>query len=172
MKINLVAFFIICTTGVFSQSIENLNQVGGFKEFKIGDLKSKWLPFLRPDKSSKYDDYYYTGSNIKTAFGHEISWIILRFNSEHRLQFIMISLENEENIIGLAMLNRTILEAFGETTGKNDNPPQAFVKFWKGDNITLCLDGTYNISNGLYVIMLTYVDNKFYENNHVNNNDY
>jgi hypothetical protein len=157
---------------VFSQSIENLNRAGGFKNIKVGDLKSKWLPFLSQDKSSKYDDYYYTGKDMNTAFGHDIDWIILRFNKENKVQFIMISLKNEENVIGVALINEAISNAFGEVTGKNDRPPLSFVKFWKGESITLCFDASYNPSNGLYITMLTYVDNKFYENDQINSKDY
>jgi len=102
-----IFIFTICVS-TYAQSIDKLDKANGFKEFKIGKPKSKWVDEIKPLKNGAYK---YLGENAKAAFGSAINKLYLRFDSLGNLSGIYVSVKGlmgkdgvrgYKNIIGLA----------------------------------------------------------------------
>lgn len=73
--------FSLIFSNLFSQSISNLDEKNGFKDFKLGSTLDSYNSSIRllatfPDKSKIY---LYTGSCCKTLFSYSLDTIQLRF---------------------------------------------------------------------------------------------
>ena len=93
-----ISFFLslILTTSSFSQTINDLENKKGFKEFRLGDSYHKWSNQLREiSNTSNNSDklYHYEGYCCRQAFQNEVDHIFLSFK-DNKLIDITVFLKN------------------------------------------------------------------------------
>ena len=163
MKFFIVLLFSCYAAFVFSQSTSNLDLAGGFKDFKIGDPKSKWVNNLGSKNSRLSNTYTYTGSCCTTAFGKKVSAIGLSFNDHDKLVEIFVEMQDRCQGEDVQQFLNTIKASFGRQTSvdvKNDNSGDMTYE-WDGDKVVMAFVGKYKgADNGGWAITLIFIDEK------------
>ena len=88
-KLTISILSLISTLVSFSQSINDLENKKGFKEFKLGDSYNKWSNQLKEiNNSTNYSEklYHYEGYCCKQAFQNEVDHIFLSFKDNKLIE--------------------------------------------------------------------------------------
>jgi|AntAceMinimDraft_9_1070365.scaffolds.fasta_scaffold06022_3 hypothetical protein len=102
-KFTAFIFLVLFMTGIYSQTIEKLDEKNGFKDFKLGDTYSKWQNQLSAvgyweDGTRKY---LYTGNCCTNVFNYPIDMIKLRFS--------------DNKLVGIYIKTKKFQKGFAET---------------------------------------------------------
>src|SRR5688572_6446878 len=97
MKTKVLLSIIAITltfSATFGQSLADLDAKNGFKDFKIGDLYSKWQANLQYEGygADSTKQYTYTGACCNMVFDYPVETITLYFK-DNKLVVITIELE-------------------------------------------------------------------------------
>lgn len=153
MKFFFLFFSIlIIFNGLSAQSITQLDQKNGFKEFKIGDSYSKWrdqLDYIGSKNNGKNKAYLYKGECCKMVFEYPLEEIMLVF-IDNKLNSIRLTLEQiqkkyelsgsytEIDLSTFKSLNSSFIKLFGKPTdfftSEND---EKFFCTWNGKKVLL-----------------------------------
>ena len=121
----------------YSQTTAQLDQKNGFKEFKLGDAKSKWVSQLGRPNARLANTFDYAGECCREAFGFPLQNIGLSFSQANKLSTIYLQygaqpLEQFRSILG------SMNSAFGKASAFDSNDRTGDVKAqWFGDKVTL-----------------------------------
>lgn len=150
-KITLLAFMLIATNSLFSQSIKDLDTKNGFKEIKLSDNYSKWESDLKFSRNIGDDGklYKYTGNCCEKLFEYKIDNIDLHFqdNKLVAIYITTVKLQESKDISGKSTLyygddaqsiNSSIAFLFGEPTSKRmpEDSDNIFLD-WQGEDVML-----------------------------------
>jgi len=150
-KITFLAIMLIITNVLFSQSIKDLDNKNGFKDFKLSDSYSLWeddLIFLN-NIGNDTKLYNYEGNCCEKLFEYDIAKIALIFK-ENKLVSLRITtrkLQESKDVSGKSTeyygkdaqsINSSLAFLFGEPTSKRvpENSSAVFYD-WESENILL-----------------------------------
>ncbi|HYV95016.1 MAG TPA: hypothetical protein VE978_24795 [Chitinophagales bacterium] len=163
-KIFLTLILLICSRIILcAQSINDLDNNGGFKDFKIGDPKSKWQQYLGNPCSKIGNTYWYIGDCCRTAFGLPVTNIRLTFGfDDNKLQAIVVYFGDTMEMDKVLELLNHIKAAFGKpNAGGGDEKTGNMEMQWIGSKIVLTLIDTYHTGNpGGYETLICFMDEK------------
>jgi hypothetical protein len=132
-----------------AQTVKNLDDNNGFKQFKFGDSKQKWLPHLLKSSINFQETYECTDICCTTAFGYTVSQKLLSFDKNEKLTRIVLHLKERQQADGQRAFYNNIVSAFGPPTGKEistDNSGNINFQ-WSGRKVTLTM---YNFYKGAF----------------------
>ncbi len=144
-KLTLICLLI--STGMFSQSIEKLDEKNGFKELKLGDTFYKWqqnLTYQRTDDNVKI--YFYNGECCKTIFGFSIKSILLYFADNKLIKIGLLhktTPESEGYKIDASKIFSGIVDSFGLASSKDNISDGKVIMYWFGKKVGLFSTWTY-----------------------------
>src|SRR5688572_21964275 len=99
--LTLAVISTILTTNSFSQSIQELDRRNGFKQFKIGDSKSKFSKYLKNSSvpNDDYVTYRYLSDSLDdySVFGYKFDGIMLKFDKKDKLASLIVLKEYGAN---------------------------------------------------------------------------
>ena len=153
-------FFVLQIASTSAQTVDDLDTNGGFKDFKIGDPKSKWSQFLINPSTTLANTYEYSGSCCSTAFGYSLQRIGLTFNDKDKLEKIWLIYKDRQQAAGQRQLYNTLVAAFGKPTGGKADDNSGDMTFeWDGKKIVLAMINTYKgAAEGGWEIAIMIVD--------------
>jgi hypothetical protein len=155
LLINIFATFLICT-GVFAQTIDQLDKKNGFKDFALGDGFSKWQSQLKLERN--WDDgsrtYLYRGTCCNMVFNYPVEKIQLKFKNN---KLVVISITTEKFQKGyresgeyskwrpddFESIKASIATLFGEPTLYDPVGSLNVTYIWKGKRVLLTSEYQY-----------------------------
>lgn len=141
--------FLISST-VTSQNIQKLDEKYGFRDFKFGDLYSKWEAQLDLiETSNEKSSYNYKDNCCESFMGVKIDGIALEF-SNNKLNSITIVFDNNNSSDISTKLNEyskikdKIIEEFGKPIKvKKDANTGEINSYWLGQKVAMDLSSQY-----------------------------
>ena len=163
MKKIITLYLFFLTSISFGQTINSLDAANGFKEFHFGDPKSKWISQIIKSKAGFENSYNYIGSCCQTAFGEDVSDIILTFDKDDKLVMFFVALKDNQEALGQKQFFNTLKAAFG-TPDASDFPVNSSGEAtgdmnyqWQGSKVLLSVGFTYvGVEKGGWQISLMY----------------
>lgn len=151
------------STVFYGQTIEKLDERGGFRDFKIGDSFQKWSSQLeyRSDLN-KVKTYTYKGECCRTLYGSELESIVLGFIDNKLAMITLLSrnvpVNGEPIVTNPGRFSYKFIEDFGKDFTFSQNESEGKMQLvWKGKKITLTsmfkFLGTYK--GELFMIVIT-----------------
>ncbi|WKB79901.1 hypothetical protein QYR09_09060 [Cellulophaga lytica] len=140
MKHTIIIFILSISSLSYSQSTKDLDLKNGFKDFKFGELKSKYENKIEPIFNSS-DMFLYKGSEPKDLFGWDWHSIYLKFYG-NKLGYIQSYwLDNE---IIFQNIKDKLIELFGKPTfvaPYSQKFKAGLLEYveWEGKNVTMTL---------------------------------
>lgn len=131
-----VTVLILCTLNVMTQTTNNLDSQGGFKEFHLNDKQSKWTgEITKQINGSPF--YEYTGTCCQTIFGLTVDKIGLQFTSDSLLSLILISTKNMMQGNELTPLINSLKSEFGSPYAVTPEANSDMTYQWVGEKVVL-----------------------------------
>jgi len=150
----------------FSQTLNKLDEMHGFKDFKLGDSFEKWQAYfskITHQDSSIYG--VYSGKCCKTAFYEELDNVVLKFNQRNELDQIFLKYKNPTKDI--EKIRNDYVKAFGESNYfASDDKTLDLEYLWLADQTILRLHFDFDIDAigwNIMVIIETVTDKKIDE---------
>lgn len=148
---NLLKLTLMClliSTGVFSQSIEKLDEKNGFKDFKFGDSYSKWQQNLTYEGTKdNVKRYFYKGSCCNTIYEYPIEVITLDFADNKLVQIALLHKDVPKSgsytVMDMDKIYSKLIDSFGVFTTKDSTSEGKLFLFWFGKKINLLHVYTY-----------------------------
>jgi hypothetical protein len=135
----------------FGQTISELDSKNGFKDFKIGDLLSKWQSNLTFDGT--WDDgskaYLYNGTCCNKVFDYEVAKTILRFKDNKLVGIYITTKKFQEGYTSSGVYTKwrpddfeSIKNSFTYLFGPpfsttKDDKTGSIIHIWRGKKISL-----------------------------------
>ncbi len=175
MKEVIIIFFLAITNCAYGQN-EALDKKGGFKNFKIGDDKSKFITNLKviPGSNSELTSYKYIPNDKSEfrVFGIMFDGIMLGFSKENKLTsfFLVKDYDNSNFKNGLENYSSILFELHNlfdkPTKDISDESKSLTEYYWEGNKISLYLTHTYKGIIDGSIISIMILDNAIDSKNH------
>ena len=126
------------------QTINELDKKFGFKDFRLGDPKAKWMPQLTLRSTGATNTYRYNGSCCREAFGAALKDIGVAFDRNEKLKNIFLIFRDRKQGEDLTRFFGTIEQAFGESTAQDANSSSGDItRQWAGKAVILTVYARY-----------------------------
>lgn len=139
LNLCIVVLIIFNISSVLAQDISKLDDLHGFKDFKIGDSLYKWKNDLSNIQYSYLDSTTtaaYTGNCCKTAFYKELELIQLEFDKNLKLVTIFASFK--EPVKDIDPILNEYIRLFGKNNyGSSDDKTMNLQAVWLADKTLL-----------------------------------
>lgn len=144
LYLTTVLSFILGLYNSYAQSLSDLDRRHGFKDFRLGDPKSKWISQLTLRSSGTTNTYEYNGYCCKEAFGSSLKEIGVAFDRTDKLKSIFLVFRDPKQGDQLRNFLGTIEQAFGGATGQESNDNTGDItQQWAGKETTLTVYAKY-----------------------------
>jgi len=152
MKKILFISLLAITTSIFGQS-SALDIKAGFKNFKIGDSKSKFSVYLKdpttpPDGMTIYS-YESNNETDYSVFGRKFDVILLGFDKNDKLQYIDLIKFYDNNSYNKSLeefsnISDELVGLFEKPSKITSDESKASLGYlWQGNKVTLTIDNRY-----------------------------